>query len=321
MANSADIDSRVAICICTHNRSQLLQRSLASLADIDLSGYRDSLVEIIVVDNSCHEETAAICEQASKRLTMAVHYVEEPMAGITYARNRAVETALERGAEFIAFIDDDDLPRSNWLRTLLDRQAVTRADLVFGTWVLDASMPQWARESGIFRSPVIFKGDNKAGRYKLPHCASTCNVLVGRDILEQLGADGPIFSHAFRFSGGEDKDFFIRASRVGARLASADGSVIQRNHESERYTLRGLFNRGFKNGCSNIYMARAHGSWRRSAKLVVKALLKLALSLLLLPFSVFSKSAFMHNLYRIARSCGTIYTATTGRRINYYARG
>jgi succinoglycan biosynthesis protein ExoM len=268
VANSANTNSRVAVCICTHNRSQLLQRLLASMADIDLAGYHSSKLDIVVVDNSCDEETAAICDQAGQRLPMPVHYVEEPQAGITYARNAAVKKALSQGADFVAFIDDDDLPRPNWLAALLDRQAITHADLVFGTWILDASMPHWARESGIFRSPVKFKGGNKASRYSLPHCASTCNVLAGRDILLQVGAEGPIFSHAFRFSGGEDKDFFIRAAQAGAKLDSADGSVIQRNHESERYTLRGLFNRGFKNGCSNIYMARAHGNWRRIAKLL-----------------------------------------------------
>jgi len=321
MADSATIDSRVAICICTHNRSQLLQRLLASLADIDLSGYRSTLVDVILVDNSCHQETAAICKQASQRLDMSLHYVQEPEAGITYARNRCVSEALARGADFVAFIDDDDLPNRNWLTNLLDRQAVTQVDLVFGTWILDVSMPRWARESGIFRSPVKFKDDNKPARYGLPHCASTCNVLAGREILQLVGQNGPIFSHAFRFSGGEDKDFFIRARRAGAKLASADGSVIQRNHESERYTLHGLFKRGFKNGCSNIYMARAHGSWRRIVKLILKATLKLIMSLILLPFSIFSKSAFMHNLYRMARSFGTMYAALTGRSINYYSRG
>lgn len=320
MANSADINSRVAICICTHNRSQLLQRLLSSMAEIDLTGYQKSNLNIVVVDNSCEQETAAICNQAAQRLPMPLHYVEEPRAGITYARNAAVEEALSHGADFIAFIDDDDLPRPNWLATLLDRQAVTNADLVFGNWVLDSNMPEWARVSGIFRTTKS-KGDNRASRYHLPHCASTCNVLAGRDILIQTAAEGPIFNHDFRFSGGEDKDFFIRASRAGAKLASADGSVVESHNEAERYTLRGLFNRGFKSGCSNIYLARVHGNRKRIAKLVSKSLLKLAMALILLPFSIFSKQHFMHNVYRLARSCGTVYAATTGRRINYYSRG
>ena len=103
---------------------------------------------------------------------------------------------------------------------------MTDTDLVFDTWVLDSFMPQWARESGIFRSPVKAKNENKGGRYGLPGCASTCNALVGRDILERVAATGPVFSHSFRFSGGEDKDFFIRAQGLGAKLASADMSVI-----------------------------------------------------------------------------------------------
>ena len=221
MTVSTAIDLKVAICVCTHNRSQGLMRLLVALQDIDLSGYNPDSVELIVVDNNPNPETEAICERAAPRLPIAIHYTTETRSGITYARNRALEVALDRGADFVAFIDDDDQPQSDWLIQLLDRQAVTGADLVFGTWVLDALMPQWARESGIFRSPVKAKHENKGGRYGLPGCASTCNALVGRTIIERVGTTGPVFNHTFRFSGGEDKDFFIRAHNLGARLASA----------------------------------------------------------------------------------------------------
>jgi glycosyltransferase involved in cell wall biosynthesis len=295
-------------------------RLLVSLQDIDLSGYNPRSVELIVVDNNPNPETAAICARAAPRLPIAIHYVEEFEAGITYARNRAVAVALERGADLVAFIDDDDQPQSDWLIQLLDRQAVTGADLVFGTWVLDTQMPNWARESGIFRSPIKAKHQNKGGRYGLPGCASTCNALIGRGILEKVAAEGPVFSHAFRYSGGEDKDFFIRAHNQGAVLTSADMSVIFRNHEPERYTARGLLKRGFKNGCSQVSMARSHGDGRRVLRLLGTAAGKLLISLLLLPFSIFSRGIFMHSLYRMAKACGVLYTTLTGRSINYYSR-
>ena len=320
MTVSTTIDLRVAICVCTHSRSQGLMRLLVSLQDMDLSGYNPDSVELIVVDNNPNPETEAICARAAPRLPVSIHYVTEPRSGITHARNRAVETALARGADYVAFIDDDDQPQSDWLIQLLDRQAVTNADMVFGTWILDSLMPQWARESGIFRSPVKAKHENKGGRYGLPGCASTCNALVGRDILERVAATGPVFNHTFRFSGGEDKDFFIRAHELGARLASADMSVIHRNHEPDRYTARGLLKRGFKNGCSQVKMARAHGTTSRVAKLVGTSLSKLLISLFLLPFSVFSRGMLMHNLYRMAKAFGVLYTALTGRSINYYSR-
>ncbi len=320
MTVSATIDLRVAICVCTHSRSQGLMRLLVALQDIDLSGYNPSSVELIVVDNNPNPETEAICQRAAPRLPIAIHYVTEPRSGITYARNRGVEVALQRGADFLAFIDDDDQPRSDWLIQLLDRQAVTGADMVFGTWVLDSLMPQWARESGIFRSPVKAKHENKGGRYGLPGCASTCNALVGRSILERVATTGPVFNHTFRFSGGEDKDFFIRAHELGANLASADMSVIHRNHEPDRYTARGLLKRGFKNGCSQVSMARAHGTSARVIKLLATSLSKILMSLLLLPFSLFSKGMLMHNLYRMAKAFGVLYTSLTGRSVNYYSR-
>ena len=68
------------------------------------------------------------------------------------------------------------------------RQIVTRADMVFGTWLLDKEMPQWARDSGIFRSPNRSKQHKKSGRYGLPHCASTCNMLASREILSSRPA-------------------------------------------------------------------------------------------------------------------------------------
>jgi len=320
MTVSTTTEQKVAICVCTHSRSQGLMRLLVALQDIDLSGYNPDAVQLIVVDNNPSRETRAICERAAPRLPIAVHYTEEPRSGITYARNRAVAVALERGADFCAFIDDDDQPQSDWLIQLLDRQAVTGADLVFGTWVLDTLMPQWARESGIFRSPVKAKHENKGGRYGLPGCASTCNALVGRDILERVATTGPVFNHTFRFSGGEDKDFFIRAHQLGARITSADMSVIHRNHEPDRYTARGLVRRGFKNGCSQVGMARSHGNTSRVLKLLGASLGKLLMSLFLLPFSIFSRGMLMHNLYRVSKAFGVVYTAVTGRSINYYSR-
>lgn len=311
---------RVAICVCTHSRSDVLTRLLGVLEEIDLKSYQPALVELIIIDNKPNAETRAICEQAGVKLPINFHYTAEPTPGITYARNHAVAVALERGADLLAFIDDDDQPHPDWLAQLLDRQEETGADLVFGTWILDENMPEWARKTGIFRSPTKNKQEKKGARYGLPDSASTCNLLVGRGILERIGEAGPVFSHDFCNSGGEDKDFFIRAHSLGAGMATANGSVIHRRHETERYTTKGLLKRGFKNGCSGVNMARHHGDAKRLRKVVVTAIIKLLMSLFLLPFSIFSKGLFMHSVYRMAKSFGTFYTTLTGRSSKYYSR-
>lgn len=317
---TANVSSHVAICVCTSGRCGELSTLLEALRSIQLGGMHPCSVELVIIDNRPSAETRELCERASAHLPIGLHYVQEPQPGLTYARNRAVAVALERGADFVAFIDDDDLPESDWLLRLLERQAATGADLVFGSWVLHEQMPEWARESGIFRSPGKHKSESKKERrYGLPDFASGCNMLAGRAILERVAAAGPVFDHAFCFIGGEDKDFFIRAQEMGATLASADHSVIHRNHEPERYTIRGLFRRGFKNGCSRVNMAGSHGDRRRRLSLFTTALGKLLISLIMLPFSVFSRGRFMHHLYRVAKSSGVIYSSVTGRGINYYS--
>ena len=44
------------------------------------------------------------------------------------------------------------------------------------------------------------------------------------------------------------------------------------------------------------------------------------ISLIVLPFSVFSKEKFMHSLYRVAKAAGVLYTTLTGRSMKYYSR-
>lgn len=310
--------ARIAICVCTHGRSRQLEALFASLREIQLKGLPSQSCELVVIDNRPNQETRNLCERAAAVLPISVHYAEEPVPGLTYARNRAVEVALARGADFVAFIDDDDRPRPDWLLRLLERQAESGADLVFGSWVLDADLPQWVRESGIFRSPDKPKR-NKGRRYGLPHYASGCNMLAGRDILERVAAEGCVFDHKFRFSGGEDKDFFLRAHRMGATMASSERSIIQRSHGQDRLTLRGLLRRGLKNGCSQVNLAAAHGDRRRRFILLANALLKFVVSLISLPFSIFSTRSFRSCLYRMAKSLGIIYTSLTGRRIDYYS--
>ena len=300
---------------------------LAVLRGIELGGYPRESVEIFVIDNCPSPETRAVCEHAKPGLPVKLHYVTEPELGQTHARNRAVSTALEHGADFVAFIDDDDEPQPDWLKHLLDRQAETGADIVFGAAVLDtAHMPDWARKSTIYqnrrgnsvKAKSKFKSKNR--RYGLPYGLLVGNVLISRGILEKMSSAGDVFHHWFRLIGGEDKDFFIRAMHLDARIVKADKSLVSLRYELERYTVRGLLKRGFKNGSSRANMARIRGSKTRIAALLGMGAVKLLFFLALIPFSLFSKGRVMHNLYRVAKASGIIYTALTGRQMRYYAR-
>ncbi len=304
---------RISVCICTCNRSELLQRLLDSLRRIDLGNLDPGSVDLIVVDNAPTGQARAVCHGASKFLPVELHFAEEYERGISFARNRAVRTALSRGADLIAFVDDDDVPEPDWLIRLVDKAKQTDADIVFGTWRQGANLPSWANSGMLFKN----SRHDQEGDFGLPKGVATCNVLIKRTVVEALGADGPVFSPDFAHTGGGDKDFFIRARKKSAVFASAHDSIVNRDYEDFRLSLRGLVKRGFKNGCSQMNLTRRHGTRAKLREKGAKALLRLPVKVISLPLFIFSKSRLLRQLYRLSKDVGLVY-GFTGRTFHYY---
>src|SRR5450432_2300167 len=86
----------VSIIISTHNRPQLLRSAVESARTAGAD------VEIIVVDDASKDETASVCRELS-----GIKYIRlERNQGVAGTRNIGI---LASSAEFIAFLDDDDL--------------------------------------------------------------------------------------------------------------------------------------------------------------------------------------------------------------------
>ena len=87
---------RASIIIPTHSRPQLLPRAVESALQAGTD------VEVIVVDDASVDGTAAVC-----RLLRRIKYIRlEHNQGVAGARNVGI---LASSADFIAFLDDDDL--------------------------------------------------------------------------------------------------------------------------------------------------------------------------------------------------------------------
>src|SRR5919206_4964652 len=119
---------RVVICVCTCARPRLLAHLLATLERLEPGGLDLAELALVVVDNRPDGTARAVCEAARPRLPFRLAYAEEPEPGISFARNRALAEAMAMGAELVAFVDDDDEPRPDWLRHLLRVHEETGAD-------------------------------------------------------------------------------------------------------------------------------------------------------------------------------------------------
>lgn len=307
----------IAICVCTCARPESLRQLLDALSGMELGGLNSRDTCVIVIDNRPGGGAQEICDQARGGLPFALHFVEEPTPGISFARNRAVSTALAHDAEFIAFIDDDDLPRADWLVQLIDRQKVTGADLVAGIWQLPDNFQIPESLSRItFLHPPAFDRMNRWGSLS---GAATCNVLIGHRVVEHLERAGPVFRPEFALTGGGDTDFFIRVRVAGFSTAVATSSVVFRNWDAARLTWRGVLRRAFRIGSTSMYLDRAHLSAVECDRARSEARREIVRRALTLPYSLFKPKKFFKHLSRIAWSLGVLH-AHSGRRYRYYAQ-
>ncbi len=270
----------VAVCVCTRARPHMLRRCLASLRaqSFEAAPFR---MRLILVDNNPVPLSRPIYEElwGAERPGDLVHC---PRPGIPMARNAALEAALRAGADHIAFLDDDEVAPPHWLRSLLKALEESGADAVQGG-VRD--LPAGVEDIASDVPPPD-------GTLSWERCESlaTCNVLFRAHL-----AAPPLslrFDETMQFTGGSDREFFMRAHKRGAKLLRVHGiDVLEEAHEDRGFAYRATrtfaagsnyFARMSKNepglvAAARIAMRAADRSVSGVAKLAAAAVLLLAL--------------------------------------------
>lgn len=103
----------VTVSVCTWNRAALLDRTLHTIAALDVPAQRSW--EVLVVDNGSTDATQDVLSRHRDRLPL--RSVIEPTPGHSNARNRVL---AEAAGELILWLDDDVTVEPGWLRAWLD---------------------------------------------------------------------------------------------------------------------------------------------------------------------------------------------------------
>lgn len=255
----ADIEGvKVDVCIASYRRPHGLQRLLGGLEQLRLGPDVD--VRIVVVDNDRDESARAVCEEACGWLRHPLVYRVEKRRGIPQARNAALGVALGR-ADFVAFIDDDEVPEPGWLAELLRVQRVYGADAVRGPVVpvFESPAPTWIER--FFERPRYGTGEYLDVAY-------THNVLVSTRALAGLDR---LFDERLGLTGADDSELFERFAGRGHRIVWADAAVVREFVPRSRVRLRWLLERSFRVGTGSAFIdrhcrSRAPKRWRMAAR-------------------------------------------------------
>lgn len=226
----------ITVCICTYRRPQHLAKLLDAL---DTAGCNSLYsYSVVVVDNDRERSALPVVDEARARELLQIEYrlVNEP--NIAEARNAAV--AASRG-EYIAFIDDDELPGTGWLNRHLKNIEQYQATASLGPVIpyFDQTPPVWLIRGG-FCDRMRFP----TGTELLWYRTRTGNVLLDRRRVLELD---PPFDITFG-SGGEDVVFFRKLAEKGGNFVWCDEAPVYELVPPERcravYFLRRAFLQG-----------------------------------------------------------------------------
>jgi succinoglycan biosynthesis protein ExoM len=236
---------RVAICINTCQRPKGLQRLLDGLNRLTFHRCETPDIEIIVVDNDSSGHACTFCQETSSELKWTLKCYVEPRRGIPYARNKAFNCAIANNVDFIAFIDDDEVPTPNWLDELLYVQSLYDADVVWGQIVpyFIQPIPDWLTKGKFFDRP----------RYPTGHSlksAANNNTLIRVEVLK---TQEQLLDERLALSGGSDWHFFMRLQRAGYKIVWADDAIVYEWIPESRTNLKWLLQRSYRIGITESF--------------------------------------------------------------------
>jgi succinoglycan biosynthesis protein ExoM len=240
--------------VCTYMRPTMLSLLLEACGKLKaISGLR---TELLIVDNDPAGSARPVAEAARQSCPMPIHYVIEPARGIANARNRVLTEAISLGSRYLAFIDDDEMMKPDWLSELHATMSETGADAVGAPvyWELRENAPAWVHALPVSPEYERLFGHRKK-RNKRWLYPSTNNVLMKARIFDELGIR---FDIRFGMSGGEDTDFFLRAKAAGARYAFTQKAAVLEHVPASRLTLKWRFSRWAGVARGNVRMYRLH---------------------------------------------------------------
>lgn len=299
----------IVLAICTFQRPKMLQTCLETVAKMTRpEGYQ---LKVVVVDNEASDSTGAIVHAVQSPFDTT--YIAEPKRGIVHARNTAIDTALSLGADWIAFIDDDQTVPQSWLADMVAAQAQFGADVIH-------SAVRCVDESGRVLNKL--KGRDETD---LPDAASGGVLFSVRLVAkDQMGLR---FDPRFNFAGGEDRYFFLEATQRGARICRSAANVLDELFIPSRLTKKAQFLRHFHQGWVDSYIdldmfprGRALRSiWTRNVSFILKWITPALIGVLVFPFKpAYGRRKFNKARTRLGRGLGGIRCLMGGQLPEQY---
>lgn len=250
----------LTVVIPTYKRIFYLQRALSALRRQVAPGVN---WEVLVVDNAGDSAIQQLIKVVSETFPVAIRYVHEPRLGLNYARNTGVSHA---SGKLLAFLDDDMVPRNDWIRQIIAIfSEYGDADCIGGKveplW--ETTTPYWFSERFLARlamldiSPVVC-------RVRFPQYICGGNVAFKTSIFKQVGPFAETLDRrGTRLISSGEVELCLRIERAGGNIYYCPGLVTRHTINRERTKGFYLLRRGYWQAVTDAIIDIRHFSFRR----------------------------------------------------------
>jgi glycosyltransferase involved in cell wall biosynthesis len=196
----------LTVIICTRNRANDLKECLSALV---LQVRRFDDVEIVIVDNASTDNTKSIVDSFAKEQSAPIRYCYESKVGLCSARNRG---RLEARGEVLTYIDDDAIPRSGWIDSIVSDFRNPETSCLGGRIFVTpkGGIPKWFPTELLWAAGLTDHGDEMRPLNMPKEMPPGGNFAVRSHIFDALGG----FDERLAIYGDDD-DFFWRAHQKG----------------------------------------------------------------------------------------------------------
>ncbi|MDE3084546.1 MAG: glycosyltransferase [Verrucomicrobiota bacterium] len=236
---------RLTVAICTYNRAEFLQQTLAGIARQNFP--RDQF-EILVIDNNSRDHTYEVVASFA-HIKPAPRHVLETHQGLDHARNRAIAEA--RG-EIILFGDDDIIVQPDWLAQMIApfTAAAHKIGAVGGEVVpvFPDGVPPWVAE---WHSPLAFRSDT--GPLPPSQSPMGANFALPRRVFEHYGLFHTALDRSGKnLFGGGDTEMIRRLRAAGLEIWFAPAARVLHQMPASRTTFRYAARHAFDSARSRV---------------------------------------------------------------------
>ena len=237
---------RVGVVVLNWHGRETTRTCIEALRALD---YQDCFT--VLIDNGCEDFSAA---EVATLLPSARYLRSDRNLGFTGGSNLGMREALQAGAQYVWFLNNDAEPEADALTELVATAERDATIGIVGPKILQAKRPERfdsvAVRVDLRTGRLYLLGHDEPDRGQYDQLADTvaitgCAMLVRREICERLGG----FDESY-FAYLEDVDLCLRARAAGFRVVVAPRSRVRHS--------RAVATGGRQSASSLYYATRNH---------------------------------------------------------------